>query len=390
MEWFDAVKTWLTDNAIVLGALVAVLALVEYFLKPYRSFFKRTNGIRDNAFVEKVYDDLREARAQRDDYATAAQYLQSELHSAQGENKGLKKAIADLVAKESPQADDAIEHLRRGDTDQAKRLYRQIGEAKANEGTAANKEAAEAYVNLSAIAFLTDTVEALAASAKATELDPDNAGAWNQLGQLQNWAGNLNAAENSHNRVLALGKSTNDTELEAIALSNLGIIADTRGELDAAEDFYKRALTLNEELGRKEGIAINLANLGLIDRTRGDLDAAEDYQNRALALHKELGYKEGTAIALGNLGVIAKIRGDLDKAEDFQTQALALKEELGRKQSIATTLANLGSIAETRGDRATARELWIQALDLYADIGLPHMVKRLQGWIDSLPEKNSD
>ncbi|AWZ02587.1 photosystem I assembly protein Ycf3 [Rhodobiaceae bacterium] len=384
MEWFEPAKTWLTDNAIVLGALVAVLALVEYFLKPYRSFFKRTNGIRDNAFVEKVYDDLREARAQRDDHATAAQYLQSELHSVQDENKGLKKAIADLVAKESPQADDAIEHLRRGDTDQAKRLYRQIGEAKENQGIASNKEAAKAYVNLGAIASLNNTDEALAAYTKATELDNSNVRAWNELGGVQLSKNILDAAKDSYTRVQSLSKNK---LWAATALCNLGLIAIKEGDQTTAEDLLNLSLNLHEQMGDKEGKATVLGNLGVIHSDRGNYTAAKDLFDSSLSLNEELGNKRGTAANLLNLGILILGTGDLDAAEKFFERAFDLSQRLGFKFYMADSLSNIGHIAKKRGEVENARKKLTQARSFYLEAGMSQEVERTQSQIDELDDK---
>ncbi len=390
MEWFDAAKTWLTDNAIVLGALVAVFALGGYVLKPFRSLFAVANATRGDTFVEKVYDDLREARTQRDDHATAAQYLQSELQSAQEENDGLKKAIAGLVAKESPQADDALEHLRKGDTEQAKRLYREIGETKANEGTTANKEAAEAYVNLGAIAFLNDTDEALTAYAKATEFDPENADAWNKLGILQGRKGDLDAAEASYNKLLSLLQPEAEKGKLAVALGNLGVIAHNRGNSNDAEDFQNRSLTLFREIGYREGMAVCLGNLGLITQSRGDYGNAIAYHQQSLAIHDELDNKVGRAIALSNLGLIAYKQDHLDIAEELLTCSLALNEELGRKEGTAIALSNLGLVAKIHGNLDKTYTLWAQAQNLFEELGMPHKVEEIQGWIDSLDDEDSD
>jgi len=37
-----------------------------------------------------------------------------------------------------------------------------------------------------------------------------------------------------------------------------------------------------------------------------------------------------------------------------------------------------------------ARKLWTKALDLFAKIGMPHMVEKVQGWLDGLPNAGED
>ncbi len=50
----------------------------------------------------------------------------------------------------------------------------------------------------------------------------------------------------------------------------------------------------------------------------------------------------------------------------------------------------LGLIFQTRGELDKARKLWTKALDLFAKIGMPHMVEKVQGWLDGLPNAGED
>ena len=50
---------------------------------------------------------------------------------------------------------------------------------------------------------------------------------------------------------------------------------------------------------------------------------------------------------------------------------------------IAENYRNLGGIYQKRGDSKKAKEYWIKARDLYQKIGAKHMVKQVQGLIDS-------
>ena len=94
------------------------------------------------------------------------------------------------------------------------------------------------------------------------------------------------------------------------------------------------------------------------------------------------GDKEWLAIAYGNLGLIYKTRGELDKALEFYLKALKLNEELGSKEGMANQYANLGTLAETKGDMKTACGHWKKARDLYQQVGIPHMVAKVQAWLD--------
>ena len=199
------------------------------------------------------------------------------------------------------------------------------------------------------------------------------------LGNIAQTRGDLDAAEEYQKRSLAINETLGNKEGIANSLNNLGNIAETRGDLDAAEEYQKRSLAINETLGNKQGIARSLGNLGIVAKTRGDLDAAEDYQKRSLAIDETLGNKQGIAASLGNLGNIAEARGDLDAAEDYQKRSLAIEETLGNKEGMAASLGNLGNIAETRGDLAEACGLWNRAKTLFEEVGARQEVEQVAG-----------
>lgn len=251
----------------------------------------------------------------------------------QAEN-ALAAAIEDL-AEDAETADDrapfdqAISELAEGRADAAEDLFQEILNRRKAEGHTALKEAAEAARHIGAIAFYHDTQKALAAYGEATELDPDDAEAWNQLGHLQHRIGNLAAAEAAYQNILRLGNSVEDKSLLAVAYGNLGVVFKTRGDLGVAEDMYRKALALNEELGRKEGMANQYGNLGVVFRARGDLDDAEDMYRKSLALNEELGSKEGMANQYGNLGNVFKIRDDLAEACRLWELSRGLFTEIG-------------------------------------------------------------
>ena len=101
-------------------------------------------------------------------------------------------------------------------------------------------------------------------------------------------------------------------------------------------------------------------------------------------LKAEPGRHEGMANSYGNLRLIYRRRGDLDKAEEMFEKILKIHKQTGNKEGMASDYANLGAVYEQRGDIVRAREYWQKALRLYEKIGMPHMVERVEGWIEGL------
>jgi tetratricopeptide (TPR) repeat protein len=214
---------------------------------------------------------------------------------------------------------------------------------------------------------------------------PDSrANAYGNLGLIYRTRGDLDKAEEMHKKSLAIEEKLGRLEGMASDYGNLGLIYRTRGELDKAEEMLNKALEIDKKLGRLEGMASDYGNLGVIEQTRGELDKAEKMHNKALELNEKLGRLEGMASQYGNLGLIYQTRGDLDKAEEMHKKSLAIEEKLGRLEGMANQYGNLGAVYEERGDKKRAGEFWEQSRDLYEKIGMPHMVKKVQGWIDGL------
>ncbi|MEM0928568.1 MAG: tetratricopeptide repeat protein [Pseudomonadota bacterium] len=152
------------------------------------------------------------------------------------------------------------------------------------------EQAAATWKQVGAFAFYNDTERALNAYHEAVRLTPDDLVAWNQLGHLLRRVGDLQGAEEAYRRLIADPLQTSQ-EWQAISLGNLGLIAQTRGDLDAAEDYHQRSLALEEELGRKEGMASELANLGNIAFDRGDVAGACANYRQAEGLFAEIGMR---------------------------------------------------------------------------------------------------
>ena len=101
------------------------------------------------------------------------------------------------------------------------------------------------------------------------------------------------------------------------------------GELDHAEDMHNKSLEIEKKLGRLEGQAADYGNLGLIYRTRGELDRAENIHQKALKIYLNIGKLEGQANQYGNLGHIYQTRSDLKQTRSYWIQARDIFQQIG-------------------------------------------------------------
>jgi tetratricopeptide (TPR) repeat protein len=278
----------------------------------------------------------------------------------------------------------------RGAYDEAERMFRES--LKIDESGERHEGAARAYANLGLIAQTRgDLVEAENLLWKSLAIFES----LGRLGEIATCLGNLGVIALNQNRVdqaddlfrrsLEINERLGHRPGQASQYCNLGLVAEARGDLEEAERMLQKSAGIFHDMGHLEGLASAHGNLGLVGIDRGDLDEAEGALRKSLEINLHLGRLEGVATQHANLGLIARKRGNLDEAEWMHRKSLEIEEQLDHPEGMASQYANLGSIAGLRGDPHQARELWSKARDLYAKIGMPHMVKRVQGWLDAMP-----
>ena len=139
--------------------------------------------------------------------------------------------------------------------------------------------------------------ESLVASQKSVQLDPQDAEAHSNLGNIHKELGKSEEAEASYKKAITLKPDY------AEAHYNLGNTIKEQGGLEEAEASYKKAITL------KPDYAEAYSNLGVILKEQGRLEEAEASYKKAITL------KPDFAKAYDHLGDLLQI---LDKFEDAE------------------------------------------------------------------------
>ena len=191
--------------------------------------------------------------------------------------------------------------------------------------------------------------ESLVVCQKNVQLNPQDAGAHNNLGVLlQEVHGRLKEAEESCRQAISLKPELADAHY------NLGNTLKKQGRLDEAEESYTRAITL------KPNFADAYYNLGNTLKTRGRLDEAEINYKTAIAL------KPNFADAHYNLGNTLKKQGRLDEAETNYRKTIALKPDYAECHN------NLGNTLQARGRLDEAETNYRKAIALKPDYAEAH------------------
>ena len=162
--------------------------------------------------------------------------------------------------------------------------------------------------------------ESLVASQKSVQLNPQDAGAHNNLGVLLKELGRLEEAEESCRQAITLKPDL------AEAHYNLGNTLKEQGRLDEAEASYTQAITLKPDLAEAH------YNLGNTLKELGRLEEAETNYRKAIALKPD--FAEGH----NNLGATLQEQGRLDEAETNFRKAIALKPDFAEAHRHLTLL----------------------------------------------------
>ena len=226
--------------------------------------------------------------------------------------------------------------------------------------------------------------EALDANQTAAAISPQDAEAHYNLGNTLKTLGRLVEAEASYRRAVEIMPGY------AKAHNNLGVVLKELGRLDEAKEGYNLAVALEPKNAKAH------YNLGITLKELGRSEEAEVSFRQAILL------KPDYAEALNNLGITLKELGRLEDAEAAYLRAIALKrgyaeahnnlgvvlKELGRfdeavascKQAIALqphvaqSHKNLGALFKDLGKFDKAAASYRQAIELKPDYAEAHML----------------
>ncbi len=117
----------------------------------------------------------------------------------------------------------------------------------------------------------------------------DVAAALNDLADVEQAAGDLDAAERDYREALRVASGVGDTEGVAIVTGNLAALALELNDWPRAESLAREALTLAENLGRLELIASDYYRLAEALMRQGKSSEALPYARRGVEIYTRLG-----------------------------------------------------------------------------------------------------
>jgi predicted ATPase len=160
-----------------------------------------------------------------------------------------------------------------------------------------------------------------------------------------------------------------DVPWRGSALASLSLILWTQGDNDRAATAAERARAIGESSDDAELLALAVHMLGLVEVVRGHWDEAECLMTEALAVQRAIGTPGYGAWAIAALGTIAHQRGDAVTSARLSGEALTMFRAIGHDSGAATALCTLAGLASDSGDEREALAAYREALELWVGSG---------------------
>ncbi len=153
------------------------------------------------------------------------------------------------------------------------------------------------------------------------------------------------------------------------ALNCLAVVEQFRGNVDAAQQHYQTAGLLAEQAADPKLTALVQQNLGVLATMRGDYEVALDHNQNALAAFRALNDELASARVLNNIGMLHVDVEQLGYAEMSFRGALTLAERNADAGLRVKIQINRAELAMARQDFEAAHEFCDEAFREYTRLG---------------------
>ena len=154
---------------------------------------------------------------------------------------------------------------------------------------------------------------------------------------------------------------------------NLGVVLMQQGDLEGAEQVHQRALVTARELGTTIGILAELFSLGQIHRARGNLVEARALMEESLDWSRRIDYRMWQGYIKAKLGAIQLSQGNPESARHLLTDALAISRLVRKSEDEVQALHALSELEAYEGKIEQALRLEETALQIFLNLRNPEL-----------------
>ena len=301
---------------------------------------------------------------------------------------GIEDAGRALVSRGDDAGERALQSLKDGKAAEAERLFAEVLETEAKAAAERKAKAAQAAKHLAALAKPKDVVKAAEYYRRATELDPEDAQAWDDYARVALDAGRTAEARTAFEQ--AALRAQNGTELAYWAMLGLGDVAAAQGNLPSARQLYERAAAMAEPIakadpgnaGWQRDLSGSHDRIGNVLRAQGNLPAALQSYRASLAIAERLSKADpgnaetqrDLAVSHVNIGQVLVEQGNLPAALESYRASLAITSRLAKadpgnaeaQRDVGASLNFVGNVYLAQGKLAEALEEYVSSRDISA------------------------
>jgi predicted ATPase len=167
--------------------------------------------------------------------------------------------------------------------------------------------------------------------------------AHNAAGVLAGAAGDHDAARAALTAAL---EHVEDRRREARVITNLGVLDVFASDYDAAQERYEAAAALHREAGDVRGQSIVSQNLAIVHELCGELDRAAELLEESVELARRAGDPAHIASTLHVLGSLLARRGEIERAVPLVLESLELGRAAGENVLMVECLETLAGVVD--------------------------------------------
>jgi CHAT domain-containing protein/tetratricopeptide (TPR) repeat protein len=197
------------------------------------------------------------------------------------------------------------------------------------------------------------------------------ADAYDHIGYVLHFKGEMKAALEAYRRGLDLSKAQGDEDGAAVALYGLAHTNHDTAQYTKAAELANQALDLDRASSDRRGEAEALMVLGLGSLAKGENDQARTNFLAMLDAAQKAGDRLRESDAENDLGLLEFQLANFSEGERHYSEALAIERQENDPVRIAQELNNLGSLYFTTGDLRLALRYQEEALPIRKAVAQP-------------------
>jgi serine phosphatase RsbU (regulator of sigma subunit)/Tfp pilus assembly protein PilF len=199
-------------------------------------------------------------------------------------------------------------------------------------------------------------------------------GLYSNIGNLEFDYGNLEIAMEYHLKSLKISEARNNLRHQSNSLNNIGNILCQQKNYKQGEEYYRKAIAIRVQLNDSLGLASGYNNLGHLHHSLNAKDSTLFYFQKALLIRERINDRVGLVSSYNNLASIYNEIGNYKEALKFAEKGLLMAKQLNDVNGIAYSYGNSGYVYLRTKNFPRAVEYFEKALAIGLETGAAELI----------------